>query len=168
MEANRENGGPDTGDAAAGTVTVRLLDVPIELHRRTFAAISDLQRELTLIVTEPDAGEVPVQVVEIAREFRDLLGPIIAGDRDVIDAAQAEGRAHVELRYTISTEVAPVVRDVLARIPPLLGEVDRFCHEAGELLSLAPDPEQLAYRRWVFTEPVRQLDGAEPTPWPGA
>lgn len=157
-----------SGAGGDGTVTVRLLGVPVALHRSTFAGISDLQRELTLIVTQPEAGDVPTRVVGIAREFRDLLGGIIAGDRDVLDAAEAEGKDEAELRYTIPTTLVPVVRDVLVRIPPLLSEVDRYCHEAGELLSLSPAADQLAYRHWVFSEPVRQLDGDEPTPWPGA
>ena len=48
----------------------------------------------------------------------------------------------------------------------LMEEADAFC-AAGEVISLAPDAEVYALRRWTVEEFLRQYHGAAPRPWPG-
>lgn len=156
--------------ATTGTVdrTVQLLGVPVDLHLRTFARIDGLRRELALIAAEPDAGDVPARVVALAGEFEERVGTVIADDGERLRAAQAAGRATVDLTYRIPDEAAGALTDVLHRVASLLGELDEHCRAHGELLTTPAAPDERSYEAWVFDEPVRQLDGGAATRWGAA
>lgn len=140
--------------------------MPVGLHVRTFDRIASIRRELALIAADPSAGDVPTRVVALAEEFAALLGEQLADDGEALRRAEAEGRERIDLGYHVPAELAPVARSVLARVPLLLGDVDRYCEDAAGLITTPAPPDEAAYRRWVFGEPVLQLDGAAPTPWP--
>ena len=50
------------------------------------------------------------------------------------------------------------------RLRTLLDEADAFCR-AGDLLTLATQPEGVAFRHWYLDEFQRQIDGRPPRPW---
>lgn len=58
----------------------------------------------------------------------------------------------------------PAVAAAAAQLRDLLDEADEFCC-AGDLLTLATQPEGRAFRRWYLDEFRRQIDGHLPRPW---
>jgi hypothetical protein len=48
----------------------------------------------------------------------------------------------------------------------LLDEADEFCRAGDRLLTLAAEPELVAFRHWYLGEFWKQVEGAEPVSWP--
>ncbi len=58
----------------------------------------------------------------------------------------------------------PEVAAAARRLGDLLDEADEFCR-SGHLLTVATQPESVAFRRWYLGEFQRQIDGHPPGPW---
>jgi hypothetical protein len=78
-----------------------------------------------------------------------------------IDAAIERGDDAVDLTYVLPTSVGPAI----AHLVDLLRETDEYCRQ-GDLLTLAPPPDAVAFREWFLMEFVNQVQGRPPTPWP--
>ena len=152
--------------AAAGEladlVTVRLLDMPVQVfaHYRTW--YEELRRELRLLALNhgsdyPIARELSELTVQVEQERRQASGV------DRLDAAVAEGLDRVDLEY----HVPPGAPATMTRLRELLTKIDVFCREQ-RLLTLAPSRQQLALHAWYLGEFARQAAGEAPVPWSGS
>jgi hypothetical protein len=156
-----------TRDAPA-VPEVRLVDYPVALGMRQRQRTTDLMRECQLIELDgqsggPGPGEsTPRRLMAFATEIYEQFGPALEGPRAELDAAFEAGRPTIEQRYPL---VAGSSR-VMVRFARLMEDADAFCR-AGLFISLQPDPEVYALRRWTVEEFVLQYHGAEPRPWAG-
>lgn len=154
-----ERGG-GTGSGHPGDLhVVRLLELPLPLHQRTVQHLDELQREFVYIAVEP--GDVPTRMLELGRRIRGDFEPFARGPRAALAAAVQAGTPEIDLEYRVPAAAAAAGRAV----NDMLDEVDEFC-ERGGMLTLAPAPEVLAYRRWFFGQFAVQIGGDPPTPWP--
>jgi hypothetical protein len=122
-----------------------------------------LLREFALIANpHPDSvQEVPARLLRLVGELRDKYSGFTAASTAEIEAAKARGDTETSVKYDVPAEAGAAAADYMA----LLEEVDEYCRQ-GDLLTLAAPAETLALRNWFLGEFVRQIDGAEPTPWP--
>ncbi len=144
---------------AGDTGMVHQLGYPIDVWQRASEHSDELMREFALI-REDGSDHVPARLLALVEELRGRFGAFTAGPMDALQAAADRGDTTIDLHY----EVPPTVRDAAFQLDRLLDEADAFCR-AGELLTLATDPESLAFRRWFLEEFVRQLDGLPARPW---
>ncbi len=149
-------------DELPDLLTVRLLDMPVQVfaHYRTW--YEELRRELRLLALNhgsdyPIARELSELTVQVEQERRQATGV------DRLDAALADGRDRVDLEY----HVPPGAPATMTRLRELLTHVDEFCREQ-RLLTLAPSPQQLALHAWYLGEFARQAAGEAPVPWSGS
>lgn len=145
---------------------VRLIDYPVELGIRQHQRTAELMRECQIIeldgqVVGHQAGSTtPDLLLTFATAMYEQFGADLEQPRAELEAAFDEGRASIEQRYPLNPE-SPVAVLHYAR---LMEDADAFCR-AGLFISLQPDPEIYALRRWTVEEFVRQFHGAEPRPW---
>ncbi len=148
------------------TVSVDLVDVPVDLLVHYRVRFRDLRRELTLIALNVGDGasgkpSVGGRLNDVALRL-ESFGPINADADRIIDEALEAGRDRVNVHYDLPTAAVPGILELQA----LLLEADEFCR-AEALLTLAAGPQETAMRAWYLGELIAQASGAEPTPWPG-
>jgi hypothetical protein len=145
---------------------VRLLDYPVALGIRQEERTIELVRELQLIALDAGADEqtlsVHARLVAFATSMSATYGPALSAPRTELERAYEAGEQRTEVRYPLQQDSAAQML-TYAR---LMEEADDFC-VAGEVISLAPDAEVYALRRWTVEEFIRQYHGAAPRPWPG-
>jgi len=147
----------DPGDR----LTVRLLDMPVQVfvHHRTH--YHELLRELRLLAladpaARPLAQELADLSVQVERDRRRSDGV------DRLAEAAAAGLDRADLAYVIPSD-APAR---MARLLELLEDADELA-ASRRLLAVTPGPQAVALRRWYLGEFVRQAHELEPLPWPG-
>lgn len=155
-------GDPEPQSDSDEMVTVRILRLPLDIYQASEEHNDALMREFALISRDPAAASVRSQLVELVAEIEGFFGPQVSASRAQISAAAERGDAHTDLHLRMH----PSNRHYVERIVELLNEADRFCRE-GDLLTLAAPPDILRFRAWYMGQVIGQLDGAEPTPWPG-
>lgn len=147
-------------------VDVRLQQVPMDLRQRSVQHGEELAREMALIsqqLGDADARAIPERLVRLVRDVRTTYAVYTAGPSAAMDAAVARGDPVVrEIVYTVPTAAVDVVR-WMTRV---LEEADEFCRAGQHLLTLAAEPDVIAYRRWTLGEFERQMAGEPPMPWP--
>jgi hypothetical protein len=152
--------------AAPAADTVRLVDYPVALGIRQEERTIELMRELQLIALDTRADEqassVHARLVTFATSMSATYGPALSAPRIELERAHEAGEQRTEVHYPLRRESAAQML-TYAR---LMEEADAFC-AAGEVISLAPDAEVYALRRWTVEEFLRQYHGAAPRPWPG-
>jgi hypothetical protein len=152
--------------AAPAAEEVRLLDYPVALGIRQEERTIELVRELQLIALDARAdaqvSSVHAGLVAFATEMSATYGPALAAPRAELERAHEAGEQRTEVRYPLRPESAAQML-AYAR---LMEDADAFC-AAGEVISLGPDAEVYALRRWTVEEFLRQYHGAAPRPWPG-
>jgi len=146
---------------------VRLLEVPLALRERSRQHGAELLREMELISLGHSAGtthhELPQRLLELAHELERVYGPYVGANTDDLDAALDRGDATLpEVVYHLPRTSVTLVRHV----EDILREVDAYCRDGQELLTLAPPPDVVAYREWVTNQVLGQAAGERPTPWP--
>jgi hypothetical protein len=146
---------------------VRLLDVPLVLRERSRQHGADLLREMELIslgyATGTARHELPRRLLELAKELERVYGPYVAANTDEMDAALDRGEDTLaEVVYHLPRKSVSFMDHVEA----ILREVDDYCREGQQLLTLTPPADVAVYREWASSEVRRQYDGAPPTPWP--
>lgn len=142
-------------------ITVRLLDMPVQLFAWFRTRYGELARELRLLALVhgddyPVATELSELFLQVEQERRQAHGV------SELDQAIADNVDRVDLEYHVpSTSPAS-----MARLLDLLEKADDFCRDQS-LLALAASPQQLALQRWYFGEFSRQAAGKPPTRWSG-
>ncbi len=145
------------------TVEVRLLGVPpwVVQHYRT--RWLELVREMQLVaLAEPSRQQqVAQQFCDAAHSVHSDLyvvgrstqhrAPTVSDDGSAVDAVFAVPRSQ---------------RDAFVRIRDMAREMERSW-TVSELLFVHPGRQAVQLREWWLGEFIGQLDGAEPTPWPG-
>jgi hypothetical protein len=140
-------------------VTVRILGMPLDVMERSAEHSDELLREFALI-REEGSDHVPVRLLALIEELRSRFGSFSEGPRQAMQDAIARGDATIDLSYDVPPAVAAAAR----QLGDLLDEADEFCR-AGDLLTLATQPEAVAFRHWYLQEFQRQVDGQPPRPW---
>ena len=156
----------DAGGDGTRLVEVRLVNFPLAVYVRAYEHHQELMREFALLALAPPiprpGHDVPARLLELI----EVLGRRYAASADdtdaVRDAAIARGETAIDLTYTVPESA----RDACLRLGELMDAADEFCRDEN-LLTLASEPDEVAFRRWYLDEFVRQIDGAEPTPWRG-
>ncbi|MCU1678052.1 MAG: ATP-binding region ATPase domain protein [Frankiales bacterium] len=145
---------------------VRLLQVPLDVRNRSTEHIQGLLREFELILggrLEGVSMDVPKRLLDSAGELERAYAPQVAAANAEYEAAAARGESVVaESTYRVPAEAAAFALHII----DVLEEVDEFCRSGRFLLTMAPDPDVAAYRRWTLLEISRQIEGRAPTPWP--
>jgi hypothetical protein len=141
---------------------IALLDAPVQEMIRTNAHYDGLYREFRLI-TELDPSHleaVPGRLLSLIDHLGTSLMGFGSSVEETWDRALRENRDSVDLRFRLPAELGPGVR----WYSRLLDEADDYCQRV-ELLTVAPTPEAMAVRRWVFGQVAGQCQGEPPTPW---
>lgn len=143
-------------------LTIRLLDMPVQVFATFRRRYSELRRELRLLALAhgddyPVAQELSELALQVEQERR------VSSGVERLDAAIAAGLERVDLEYHVPAS-AP---ESMARLLQLLEQADRFCRDQ-RLLTLASTQQQRDLQRWYLGEFRRQADGLAPRPWPGS
>lgn len=149
---------PETG--APPLLTVRLLELPVELHVRAAAHQDALQREFDVLRAGGDQRSVPARLFALIADLDRSFGGLSDQPMAELAAAIERGDTSVDLLY----EVPSAAADAAVQLGSMLEEADEFCR-SGELVTLATPPEELSYRRWFLGEFVSQIGGSDPVPW---
>jgi hypothetical protein len=152
----------DNGDI----VEVRLLRFPLPLWARAREHHDELMREFALLAlsSEPARRDVPARLQALIDALGRQYGAAVEVSNVERDRAWRRGEAACDLVYRVPRSA----RHACVQLSAMLDEADRFCRAGHDLLTLAAPPDIVAFRRWYLDEFVRQIDGQEPTPWPGA
>lgn len=142
-------------------VTIRLLDMPVQVFASFRSRYSELRRELRLLALAhgedyPVAQELSQLALQVEQERR------VSSGVDQLDEAIAAGLERIDLVYQVP-DSAP---RSMTRLLELLEEADRFCREQ-RLLTLAATQQQIDLQRWYLGEFARQAAGEPPLPWSG-
>jgi hypothetical protein len=140
-------------------VTVRILGMPLDVMQRSAEHSDELLREFALI-REEGSDHVPARLLALIEELRGRFGSFSEGPRQAMQDAMERGDETIDLAY----EVPPAVAAAARQLGDLLDEADEFCR-AGDLLTLATQPEAVAFRHWYLEEFQRQVEGQPPRPW---
>lgn len=148
-----------------------MLQVPLDVHARAVQWHADIMREFALITIGEDSATprdeddvdvtVPTRLLNVVAELRGKYATLTASSAQELEEAHQRGEVAADVTYTLPIDAAEDVR----RFEQLLDEVDEFCR-SGDLLTIATPSDVAAFRRWFLGEFARQLEGAEPTPWP--
>lgn len=143
-------------------VTVRILGLPLDVMQRSAEHSDELLREFALI-REEGSDHVPARLLALIEELRSRFGSFSEGPRQAMQEAWERGEQTIDLSYQVPAGVAAAARQLGA----LLDEADEFCR-TGDLLTLATQPQGVAFRHWYLDEFQRQIDGHPPRPWSAA
>jgi anti-anti-sigma factor len=147
----------------ADLVEVRLLRLPIAVHKRTDLHMRGLQRELDLIrFRDRDTTSVPHRLQALVDDITAEFGGVGVAPRNELQNAIERDDATIDLTYETPASIGPAANHLVA----MLDEVDDYCRSRGHLLTLVTPPEALEYRRWFLGEFIRQTAGNAPVPWP--
>jgi hypothetical protein len=143
-------------------VEIRLIGLPVEIHRRAAEHSDELQREFALLRASSAAGaDIPDRLLALIDELGTRYRGFTEGTQQELLDALERGDESIDLVYRVPRDVG----DAVERLTGLLDEADAYCRN-GDLLTLATPDEAAAYRRWFLTEFQRQAGGEAPTPWP--
>jgi anti-anti-sigma factor len=149
------------GSPPAGFRRVRMIGVPLDVHRRNSEHGEALRRELAFVANAADPEGAPVRLYTLGVELTARYGGLTVVQEARLQDALASGEATIDLDYDLPVDMA----DGIERLGALVDELDDFCRD-GELLTLVTPAEGLAYRRWFLGEILEQLrTGREPLPW---
>ncbi len=141
-----------------------LLGYPVVLGAVQQEHFDAVVREFQLIaLSSAEArGHVPGRLLELVAVLtRDYASERAEPERQR-EQALSEGRATVDLHYTVTPGAVAIVQSWAQ----MLRDVDEFCRADG-LLVLARPPEVVGMQDWVLGEFLVQLAGQPPTRWTG-
>ena len=140
-------------------VSVHILGMPLDVMQRSAEHSDELLREFALI-REEGSDHVPARLLALIEELRSRFGSFSEGPRQAMQEAIERGETTIDLHY----QVPPALAGAARQLGALLDEADEFCR-AGDLLTLATQPEGVAFRHWYLEEFGRQIDGQPPRAW---
>jgi hypothetical protein len=145
-----------------GLVEIRIVDMDLDDYRHSQAHHDELFREFTLIASSTDDDTiVPKRLLALIDEVTGQFSGFTAGPNEALADAAARGDSRIDLVF----ELPPSARDAVVRLKQLLADADEYCR-SGDLLTLAPSDDAIAFRDWYLDEFARQIDGEPPRPWP--
>jgi hypothetical protein len=151
---------------ASETVTVELLNFPLQVFAVARQHHDELLREFALLALSPPQDRPGHAVPKRLLDLIETLGVRYAGVGDRTDAARddavARGDAAMDLTYVAPASVGPAMKE----LHDLMQEADEFCRD-GQMLTLAATPLERSFREWFTSEFTQQADGRPPTPWTG-
>ncbi len=144
-------------------VDVHLLALDLADLHQAEAHHDELFREFALIAaSNPPAGhEVPARLLALIEELTMGFAGFTSRPQEELAAAAARGDKEVDVVFTVPRSLDEAV----TRFTELLTAADDYCRQ-GDLLTLAPPPEAVAFRNWYLGEFMAQSRGSDPTPWP--
>ena len=144
-------------------VEVHLLDLSVTAFEHASAHHDALFREFALIKSrDPSEGhDVPARLLDLVDELHQRFAGFTSGPRSEIEAAAERGVEVIDVTYL----VPPETKAGVIRLAELLARADEYCRQ-GELLTVAPPPDAVAFRNWFLREFAVQIEGVPPTPWP--
>jgi PAS domain S-box-containing protein len=157
---------PPVPRAAAETVAVRLLDVPLLLHEAWREHAESLLREYLLARLEPDMADDPITAHAEASDAIALLAEHVPASGVDEDPEQV-----------LITAIQPSMTSPMVRLPVPVESVPHFATlnrllvdalemaEDGRLLTPPTQPEVQGLRAWLCGEVLGQSRGDEPIPW---
>jgi anti-anti-sigma factor len=123
-----------------------------------------VQRELDVLRVEgARAGRLPRNSDEVVADL-DARFTGYRSTMDTLDGLVEQGADHADVAIPILGD--PEERAVAVQaLADLLDEVDAYCDEGDQLLTVATPPELREFRAWLFHEVIGQMRGATPSPW---
>jgi hypothetical protein len=153
---------PDAPVEPAGAAAV-LVDYPVALGGAMNERTVDLLRELQLM-TSDDSSDAEQGLVrelkELATYVTEVWGDRLAEPNIELRRALEGGVPTTNLEYPM----AAGGRAGVLNYARMMETIDDYCRRAA-LMSLPPEPDVYALRRWTVEEYVRQFDGLAPRPW---
>lgn len=142
-------------------VLVLLLDYPLAIAQETSQHYEGVMREFALLVATGRAGEgsIPQRVLTLVS----ALGERRARNNE-IESRRSAALARGETRADFELSVPPSVLDISRQLDACLDEADMLSR-GGQVLTLFPTDQVVAFRHWYLAELVRQVGGGEPVPW---
>jgi hypothetical protein len=147
----------------ADLVTVRLIGVPLSIHRSAAEHQDGLKREFAFLESQADADPagVPARLLKLSKELTERFQSFSAGPNAVLEEALERGAEQIDLLFRVPRTAAEAAR----MFADLLAEADAYCLTGKELLTLVAPGSVVIYRNWFLDEFVRQINGEPPRPW---
>lgn len=143
-----------------------LRDYPLRLWHWGQEIYDEILREFTLLLmgaSDPDRQtSVPGRLLATAATFTTRYAPLLDENTRLNQEAFDRG----ELKRDVTVPLIAESRTIVLDLDALLDEVRAYCR-SGDLLSLEAPALLVEFRKWWVKEIIGQIDGAEPTPWPG-
>ncbi len=161
MTVEDVDGQEDTEGSRA--VEVVLVAYPLLLAERAAAQYAEALREMALLVANGTApvGSFPRRVTTLVGDLTELRELTTR-----FDSEKAAALARGESVRDLSLAATPRLVEMSRQLDQLLDGVDDYCRRE-QLLTLAPDPDLVDFRRWYVEQLVAQSGGKPPAPWTG-
>lgn len=164
---SRGQSGEQARNQEADLHEVHLLEFPVGLWAKAQEQTDGLLREFALAadLADPQARDrhLPTRLPALMARLNAQFSGSSTEQEQALFAAAAAGQQVIEdLVYLIpgaAAEAAQVLGD-------MLDEADAFCRDGTHLLTLAADPDVVAFRWWYLRQFIDQIAGREPVPWP--
>ena len=141
---------------------VHLLDVPVDVWVRATSHQDALQREFDIIRSDLGPDALPNRLMNLVDQLDGRFRSYGDPGYDQLRAAAERGEQHVDVTFTVPTDASIGA----AQLGAMLREVDEFCLNGHELLTLATPRPLVIFREWFLGEFTRQIDrGLEPIGW---
>ncbi len=144
-----------------GLVEVRLIGVPLAIHRQAGEHSAEIMREFGHVAEGPGAANAPARLILLDRVLQEQYHRFTGGTSEQLDAAMLRGDLETDLTFTVPVEAGKAAET----FGKLWDEVDAHCAEGRYLLALRSPPDVVAFRRWVLGEFRRQTGGEPPLSW---
>jgi anti-sigma B factor antagonist len=145
-------------------VEVRLLGVPVSLWKRTSIHHEGVNREFEIIRAGLPDDAPPNRLHQLVKDVEGRFGDLSGGSRELLESALANGEEFVDLTFRVPGAVAKPIGE----LADLFEDVDAFCAQRVDLLSLASSDDMVEFRRWFLSEFTRQIEeGLPPKDWRG-
>ena len=146
---------------------VHLLELPVGLWAKAQEQTDGLLREFALAadLADPQALDrhLPTRLTKLMETLNaQFAGASTEQEQALFAAAAADEPVIEDLVYQVpgaAAEASQVLGD-------MLDEADAFCRDGSHLLTLAADPDVVAFRWWYLRQFIDQIAGAPPVPWP--
>lgn len=144
-------------------VEVRLIGIPLSIHRLASEHEEGLKREFAFLARQADADPtgIPARLLALSRELQEKFQAFSSGPAAALDEALGRGEEQIDLLFLVPPALAGAAR----LMADLLEEADAYCLTGKDLLTLVAPGRVVTYRNWFLDEFVRQINGEQPRPW---
>jgi hypothetical protein len=156
--------------ASERLVPVQLKSVPVSLAAKNRQHNETLLREFALLVADLAAEATPANDLQAPAQLLDVvvrLTQVFHGLNDeaerVLEDAIASGAETID---SLVLELPPEAAEAARAIAQAFDDADYYCWSGERLVHLATPEDCAAYRRWVISQVLDQLDGRTPVRWP--